>query len=174
MLTGGKGLSATYEDKALEALEVYLTRFKQDSDSIVFFPLAKAYLKAGETAQAIEVCREGLVKHPYYWGARVVLAKAYLKLNKISEAKEELEKVNKIVPNNVLAAKMLAQIYLREGELYKAVLCYRTISAFYPEQKEFTRQIKFILEVEVPRKKKQIQVLEEYREVIRNLYRRRR
>ena len=149
---------------------VYQERWRKDNNSIVFFPLAEAYRKAGQMERVIQLCRHGLGIHPYYWGARVVLARAYLEQDKLDEAKAELEKVVKNVPFNFLAAKLLAQIYTRQGELAKALRRYRVISGFYPEVNKLAEQIDYILETELPRKKKLLQTLEQWREAGRRTY----
>ncbi len=148
----------------------YQERWEKDNNSIVFFPLAEAYRKAGQMERAIQLCRHGLGIHPYYWGARVVLARAYLEQDKLDEAKAELEKVVKNVPFNLLAAKLLAQVYTRQGELAKALHRYRVISGFYPEATKLAEQIDHILETELPRKKKLLQMLEQWREAVRKTY----
>ncbi len=148
----------------------YQERWEKDNNSIVFFPLAEAYRKAGQIERAIQLCRHGLNIHPYYWGARVVLARVYLEQDKLDEAKTELEKVVEIVPFNLLAAKLLAQVYTRQGELAKALQRYRLIGAFYPEVTKLAGQIDYILETELPRKKKLLQILEQWREAVIKTY----
>lgn len=145
-------------------LEAYQHRWQQNNNSIVFFPLSEAYRKIGQTDRAIELCEFGLAKHPYYHGARVTLAKAYIEKNRIEEAKTELEKVLEAAPNNLAAGKLLAQIYDIEGNISKAVNRYRTINAYYPEIGEFKKRVAYLLEVELPKKKKLLHILEKWRQ----------
>lgn len=150
-----------------DLLAAYEKRWQEDNSSIVFFPLAEAYRKTGQTEQAIRLCQIGLDKHPNYMGARVVLARALLERKQTEEAKSELETVVQNIPYNLLASKLLAKIYIQEGELAKAVSRYRIIAGFYPEDREISKQINYILQTEIPRKKRLLEVLEQWRDSIR-------
>ena len=49
-------------------------RIQKDPASIAFAQLAEEYRRAGQYAEAIDVCRAGLALHPGYLSARVTLA----------------------------------------------------------------------------------------------------
>lgn len=153
------GLLARYQD-----------RWQQNKHSIVFYPLAEACREVGQLERAIELCRDGLVRHPYFWGARVVLGRTYLEQGQLDQAREELEKVVEVVPNNLLASKLLAQIYTGQGELAKAAHCYETIANFYPEDEEIYERYHYLLDTEVPHKKQCLKVLEQWRQAARDRY----
>ncbi len=150
-----------------DLINTYRERWQQDNNSVYFYPLAEFYRKSGKTEQAIELCKKGLSKHPYYWGARVVLARAYIEQDQLDEARKQLETVVEIVPYNLTAAKLLAQIYTQQGYLSKAVARYKTIAGFYPEDTEISKRIRYLIKTELPRKKKLLATLEQWRENIR-------
>ena len=103
----------------------YLQRYKEDPTSRVFAPLAEAYRRLGRVDEAIEICREGLEHHPDFHGGRVALAKCYLEKKLFAEARAELEKVVKIVPENLLAQRLLGDIYLALKHPREALHCYK-------------------------------------------------
>jgi len=50
-------------------------RVEKDPTSIAFAQLAEEYRRTGEFQQAVDVCRDGLSRHPGYVSARVTLAR---------------------------------------------------------------------------------------------------
>jgi len=124
-------------------------RWERDRQSRVFMPLAEAYCRAGDYAQAIEVCREGLQRFPYYWAARVVFAQALMQRNLDDEALAQLELVLSRVPNNLLAAKLMIEILLRQGRLMDAIERGRRIICYYPECQELAQKLHRLEEVEL-------------------------
>jgi tetratricopeptide (TPR) repeat protein len=102
-------------------------RVQSDPASIAFAALAEEYRRAGAYEEAIATCKAGLQRHPAYLSARVTLGRALLEVNRFNEAREELEYVLKLAPENLAAIRALAEIHHRRGELpeeehYKAAL----------------------------------------------------
>lgn len=85
-------------------------RVEADPASIAFAQLAEEYRREGEYAQAVHVCRAGLTQYPSYLSARVTLGRALAGLARLDEAREELERVLHVAPDNVAAKKALAEI----------------------------------------------------------------
>lgn len=106
-------------------IERFLAIWRKDPRSRVFAPLAEAYRKIGEVDRAIEVCLRGLEVHPNYVSGRVALGRAYFDKGDLKSAKAQLEMVYEADPENLVAAKTLGEIYEAEGNLEKALLCYR-------------------------------------------------
>ncbi len=94
----------------------YLSILSKDPNSIVFAPLAEAYRKAGMLDEAIATSKDGLQLHPNYLSGLVALGRAYYDKGMLREAKEELEQVVNIAPDNIIATNILAQIRQTSGE----------------------------------------------------------
>ena len=101
-------------------------RVQKDPASIAFAQLAEEYRRAGQHAEAIEVCRAGLAIHPGYLSARVTLGRALIELGHVDDARRELELVVKGAPENLAAIRGLAEIHHRRGALAEALVQYRT------------------------------------------------
>ena len=101
-------------------------RVQKDPASIAFAQLAEEYRRAGQHAEAIEVCRAGLAIHPGYLSARVTLGRALIELRQDDDAQRELELVVKGAPENLAAIRGLAEIHHRRGALAEALVQYRT------------------------------------------------
>lgn len=91
-------------------------RVQQDPASIAFAALADEYRRAGLFEQAIETCRAGLVRHPAYLSARVTLGRALMEIGEYDEAKQHLEQVIRVAPDNLAAIRGLAEIHHRRGD----------------------------------------------------------
>ncbi|MBN2373573.1 tetratricopeptide repeat protein [bacterium] len=59
--------------------------------------------------------RKGLDIHPNYWAAKALLGQILFNNGDIKGAKEELEAVIKIVPENMIAQNILMEIYKKDG-----------------------------------------------------------
>lgn len=96
-------------------IEELRRRVKADPTSIAFAALAEEYRRAGQYEEAIEVCRNGLTRHPAYISARVTLGRTLIELNRLDEAEAELTQVLKIAPENLAAIRAQAEIHTRKG-----------------------------------------------------------
>jgi tetratricopeptide (TPR) repeat protein len=90
-------------------------RVEQDPASIAFAQLGEELRRAGRFQEAVETCRAGLAIHPDYLSARVTLGRALVELDRIDEAREELERVLRPLPENQAARRGLAEIDRRRG-----------------------------------------------------------
>lgn len=88
-----------------------------DPASIAFAALAEEYRRAGRYDESIATCTAGLQRHPAYLSAHVTLGRALLETGQYEEAREELEHVLKLAPENLAAIRGLAEIHHRRGEL---------------------------------------------------------
>lgn len=98
--------------KNIKALEA---RYRKNIDSHLFFPLADAYVKADMLDQAEVILREGLCNHPKYCAAKALLGEVLFKKGDLQGAQIELEEVIEIVPDNIMAHKLLTEIYKITG-----------------------------------------------------------
>lgn len=98
-------------------IEELRRRVQLDPASIAFAALAEEYRRAGRYEEAITACTAGLQRHPAYLSAHVTLGRALLEVGKYDEAREELEHVLRLAPENLAAIRGLAEIQHRGGEL---------------------------------------------------------
>jgi len=94
----------------------YLAILSKDPGSMVFAPLAEAYRKAGMLDEAIATAEEGVKLHPDYLSGMVALGKAYFEKGLLAEARENLEKVLVIAPDNIIAANILEEIKKKSAD----------------------------------------------------------
>jgi tetratricopeptide (TPR) repeat protein len=98
-------------------IEELRRRVQKDPASIAFAQLAEEHRRAGQYDEAIEVARAGLQQHPAYLSARVTLGRALLEVDRLDEAAAEFEYVVKAAPDNLTAARQLADIQQRRRQV---------------------------------------------------------
>lgn len=96
-------------------IEELKRRVQSDPASIAFAALAEEYRRAGQFDEAINTCKAGLQRHPAYLSAHVTLGRALIEVNRFDEAREELEYVLKVAPENLAAIRALAEIHDRSA-----------------------------------------------------------
>lgn len=119
-------------------------RVQNDPASIAFAQLAEEYRRAGQTDEAVRICRDGLTRHPGYLSARVTLGRALLDLGQLGEARGEFEFVVAEAPENLAAVRGLAEISHREGQTAEALSYYQralALSRHDPEIEEIVQQL---------------------------------
>ena len=110
------------EDRALaDAIRRHEERLARDPESLAFAQLADLYRKAGRTADAIGLCREGLQRWPHYTTARLILAKTLLAEGQHDGALAELESILQTSPKDVQCHRLAAEVHRRAGRLDTAV-----------------------------------------------------
>jgi len=121
-------------DKA--TIESLKERMARDPLSRAFLQLAEEYRKAGRFEEAVQVCNEGLARHPGYHTARIALGRTYLDAGDLESAHQALTEVLDTMPENHLAGKLLAEVQLRLGNRAGAAETYRAILSHYPGDRE--------------------------------------
>lgn len=101
-------------------IEELKRRVQSDPASIAFAALAEEYRRVGRFEEAIAVCKAGLQRHPSYISAHVTLGRALYEIGEYEEAREELEHVLRVAPENLAAIRGLAEIHHRRGQLPEA------------------------------------------------------
>ncbi len=91
------------------------------SDSSLFIQEAESLRLQKKYDQAIQACQEGLKKTPEALSGRLILGRCYLESGRIPEARKELEKVAQTVEECLSVYKILAQVYLEEKNVDKAL-----------------------------------------------------
>lgn len=113
----------------------------KDPSSPNFVFLAEILRKQGNLHRATEILIKGLRSNPDSITARSILGKIYYDRWMIDQAKNEMEKVIRVAPDNIDAAKMLIQIYRSEENYNKALeTCYSSL-VFNPEDHDLTREL---------------------------------
>ena len=116
-------------------------RVQKDPASIAFAQLAEEYRRAGQHAEAVEVCRAGLAIHPAYLSARVTLGRALIELGDLDAARQELQTVLGGAPENLSAVRGLAEIHHRHGDLTKSLAQYQTALALAPNDPDLEQTV---------------------------------
>ena len=125
----------------MSRIEELEKRLAADPNSRMFVQLAEEYRKQGLLENAIEICEQGLTKHPQYPSARVALGRALLEAETFDRASEEFEAVLAQVPDNILANKFLGETYRRLGRYDEAIQKYQIAQTLAPEDTELEEKI---------------------------------
>ena len=91
-------------------VKLYSENMANDPDSLAFVPLAELYRDNGMVDQAIQMCLQGLQRHPENAQARILLAACLADSGKIKDAQRHLKGVLQLVPNNKKAKAVLKEL----------------------------------------------------------------
>jgi predicted Zn-dependent protease len=111
------------------------------SGSSLFVQEAESLRLQKKYDEAIRTCREGLKKTPEALSGRLILGRCYLESNRIPEARKELEKVAQIVEECLSVYKVLAQVYLEEKNVDKALEALRKTLLFPGAEEGTTKKV---------------------------------
>ncbi len=128
----------------MSRIEELEKKLAADPNSRIFVQLAEEYRKQGLLDNAIEICEQGLTKHPQYPSARVALGRALLEAKTYDRACEEFESVLAQIPDNILANKFLGETYHRLGRYDEAIQKYQIAQTLSPEDMDLEGQIEAV------------------------------
>lgn len=97
-----------------------------------FAPLSDCYRELGRLDDALETARRGIAVHPEFAAGQMALARVSLEKALTEEARQALEKVTRITPENLEAQRLLADIYQQSGEKDAAERCLAIIYTLDP------------------------------------------
>jgi len=117
-------------------IEALKDRISRDPLSRAFLQLAEEYRKEWRFQEAVQVCLEGLQRHPTYHTARIALGRTYLESGDLESARRTFVEVLELQSENHLAAKLLGEIQTKMGDPAGAAATYRSILSFYPDDRE--------------------------------------
>jgi cytochrome c-type biogenesis protein CcmH/NrfG len=117
-------------------IKKYEETLAKDPQSYCFAPLAELYRKLGLLDDAVNVATRGCEIHPEYVGGHMALARAHFDKGLKGEAKAAFEKVVRATPENLLAQKLLSQIYIEEGNTVAAINALRMMLSLNPGDTE--------------------------------------
>jgi len=109
------------ETAAANAIRRQEERLQRDPSSLAFAQLADLYRKAGRSAEAVALCRQGLGRYPHYATARLILAKALVAEGRPDEALAEIERILEASPRDVQSHRLAAEVHRRAGRIDAAV-----------------------------------------------------
>jgi len=118
------------------AIRRYEERVAKDPSSLGFALLADLYRKAGRVDDAIAVCRNGLLRHPHYATARLILAKALMSRQDFSAALAEIEAILRVSPNDVQCHRLAAEVHRRLGRIDDAARHLERAASLDPGDRE--------------------------------------
>ncbi len=101
-----------------------------------FAPLAEIYRKLGLPDEALRIAKQGVALHPEFAAGQMALATSCLDKNMVEEARQALEAVVRITPENLDAQRLLAGIYQAAGNTAAATACLRIVAEFEPDSAE--------------------------------------
>jgi tetratricopeptide (TPR) repeat protein len=117
-------------------IKKYEDMLEKDPNSYCFAPLSELYRKIGMIDDAITIAKRGCELHPEYVGGYMALGRGYLEKGLNAEARDALEKVVRVTPENLLAQRLLSKIYLDAGETLAAEGALKAILSQSPEDSE--------------------------------------
>lgn len=126
-------------------IEYFSAKLEADSTSMLFLPLAKAYVELNRFDDAVQVLFRGLDANPEVSTAKTLLAKCYVGMGRVDDAKAILTEVRVLDPNNYAAEKLLGKIYQSENEYKKAIISYKNAYFSAPEDTELRELIEELL-----------------------------
>ncbi|MGH7734809.1 MAG: tetratricopeptide repeat protein, partial [Gemmatimonadales bacterium] len=91
-------------------------RVQENPQGRFFASLADAYRKDGQVGRALEVLQTGLMIHPDYVSARVVLGRCLVDQGDDAGAEVAFTRVTELDGESVIALKALADIAERRGD----------------------------------------------------------
>ena len=107
-------------------------RVQENPQGRFFASLADAYRKDGQVARALEVLQTGLMIHPDYVSARVVLGRCLLDQGDDAGAEAAFTRVTELDGESVIALKALADITERRGDFASAAKWARQLLSVDP------------------------------------------
>lgn len=128
------------------SIEKLLKKLEKEPNPLIYLQLAEEYRKERLYEEALKTCQAGLQRHPNYWSARVSMGRIHYEIGDSEKAREELEKVIKAVPDNLLANKLLGDIYRESGRHEEALKRYSLVQMLTPADAEVAASIRKIEE----------------------------
>lgn len=130
-----------------EEIRYLQSRLEDNPDSVLFARLADRYIELERLDEAIELCRQGIERHPRYATAHLVLAEAYWKKGELGEAEKAVSKALELEPHNTRALHLRAELQRATGWIANAEQDYRAVLSLDPladrvrEELESLRQL---------------------------------
>ena len=115
----------------------YSKILRKKAKSFLFLPLADMYRRKGMPELSVQICLRGLKVHPDYMSARMLLGLSYYDCERLDDAERELRVVADSVADNILARRVLSDIYRKKGRIDDALKEIEAIISIAPDNKNF-------------------------------------
>jgi tetratricopeptide (TPR) repeat protein len=132
---GVRALKAGRLEEAEQAFRAVLA--KGGSSAYVHNNLGIVLQERGQHAKAAEEFREAVRLDPAYAAPRILLGASLLALDRVAEARTELERAVKLAPREPLARLQLAKVEERAGDWAAAIDQYRALRELKPDEHEY-------------------------------------
>lgn len=97
-------------------IRAYGKKMMENPKSYAFVSMANSCLKGGKVKMAIEVLEKGMKHHPNLLSAHICRARIFIESEKFDDAGKILQRVITQKPENLLARKLMAFVYLKKDE----------------------------------------------------------
>jgi tetratricopeptide (TPR) repeat protein len=125
-------------DTSEEGLERLRAAVQANPRSTTFVALAHRLCEAGRPAEAEDVCREGLNRHPGLVTGQVALGRALLGRGRLREAQEVLIGAAKANPDHGDAFRWLGETVMKRGDLMHARVLLEYAEELSPNDRRVT------------------------------------
>ncbi|MEX2571462.1 MAG: HD domain-containing phosphohydrolase [Gemmatimonadota bacterium] len=115
--------------------------YEKNPEGRLFVHLAEAYRRSGELEKARDLLVQGLVRHPDYLSARIVLAQVETELGNSDRAGEVWREVIDLDPDNELALWALAELEYNAGRTRESLVHYRRLTELGVDDTELDEMI---------------------------------
>ncbi len=125
-------------------LEGLFERYRRSPESRVFVVLADACRKIDRIEEALEICEQGIGRHPEYASGYVVKGKCFYDLERHEEAQEAFETVLDVDADNLVALKYLGMMEALAGRYDSARQYLKHILRLDPENPEIMQVLRHV------------------------------
>lgn len=126
-------------------IEFLKLRLQSNPNSYLFARLADELLKMGDINEAIQICENGLKRHPYYVTGHFVMGKCYFKKKLYDQAEKEFKRVLFFDPKFLAAHKYYAELMKQIGWESAAESCYVRILQIDPHDLEIRDKLEALI-----------------------------
>jgi|GEM_PF-2973154 len=118
-----------------ENIDHFKKMLEENPSSKAFAPLAEGYRKMGMLEKALQVALDGVAVHPKFNSGKVALAKVLIDLKRLTAAEELLKEVCSKDFDNLLAHRLLGEVYINSGRLDFALESFKAALLSNPNDK---------------------------------------
>ncbi len=128
-------------DYRIEQLRYQL---REDPSSRIFYQLGELLRREGEAAQAVDILRSGLERHPRYVSAWVCLGRSQRDLRALEEARQSFQTALDLDRENPVAARLLGETAVELDDWLGAVKALKLTRALAGADDELDAQITMV------------------------------
>lgn len=116
-------------------IEHFKKMLEDDPSSKAFAPLAEGYRKLGMLEKALQIALDGVSINPNFNSGKVALAKVLIDLKRLPSAEDLLKEVCSKDFDNLLAHRLLGEVYINSGRLELALNSFKAALLANPMDK---------------------------------------